>query len=241
MPYGQNHYPFENRAHFEANFPANFISESIDQTRGWFYTLVVLGAALFDKPTFRNVIVSGLILDSDGKKMSKSARNYTDPMEVIGAYGADAMRLFLLDSAVLKAEDLRFSEAGVKDVVKNVIIPLWNSYSFFVTYANIDGFTADGAPRAPANPLDRWILSEAERMVLEVTSFLDAYDLQKAADGFMGFIDLLNNWYIRRSRRRFWRSGNDSDKQEAYQALHAALLKLILTAAPFIPFITEEI
>ena len=157
MPYGQNHYPFENRAHFDANFPADFISESIDQTRGWFYTLVVLGAALFDKPTFRNVIVSGLILDSEGKKMSKSARNYADPMEVIAAYGADAMRLFLLDSAVLKAEDLRFSEAGVKDVVKNVIIPLWNSYSFFVTYANIDGFSADGAARAagqPAGPLD---------------------------------------------------------------------------------------
>src|SRR5208283_2987844 len=154
MPYGQNHYPFENRAHFEANFPADFISESIDQTRGWFYTLVVLGVALFDKPTFRNVIVSGLILDSEGKKMSKSARNYTDPMEVIASYGADAMRLFLLDSAVLKAEDLRFSEAGVKEVVKNVLIPLWNSYSFFVTYANIDQVIVEGAPAAPSNILD---------------------------------------------------------------------------------------
>jgi isoleucyl-tRNA synthetase len=249
MPYGQNHYPFENRAHFDAHFPANFISESIDQTRGWFYTLVVLGAALFDKPTFKNVIVSGLILDSEGKKMSKSARNYADPMQVIATYGADAMRLFLVDSAVLKGEDLRFSEAGVKEVVKNVIIPLWNSYSFFVTYANIDGFSANGAPRyaadsaagAPGNSLDRWILSEAERMVLEVTGQLEAYDLQKAADVFMGFIDLMNNWYIRRSRRRFWRSGNDADKREAYQTLHAALLKLIMTAAPFIPFITEEI
>jgi len=241
MPYGQNHYPFENRAHFDANFPAHFISESIDQTRGWFYTLVVLAVALFDKPAFKNVIVSGLILDSEGKKMSKSARNYADPMDVIAAYGADAMRLFLLDSAVLKGEDLRFSEAGVKDVVKNVIIPLWNSYSFFVTYANIDRFSAIGAPRPPSNPLDRWILSEAERMVLEATGQLEAYDLQKAADVFVGFIDLLNNWYIRRSRRRFWRSGNGADKQEAYQTLHAALLKLILTAAPFIPFITEEI
>jgi isoleucyl-tRNA synthetase len=240
MPYGQNHYPFENRARFEANFPAHFISESIDQTRGWFYTLVVLGAALFDKPTFKNVIVSGLILDAEGKKMSKSARNYADPMEVIASYGADAMRLFLLDSAVLRGEDLRFSEAGVKDVVKNVIIPLWNAYSFFVSYANIDGVTVDGAPRSPSNPLDRWILSEAERMVKDVTEQLDAYDLQRATDGFIGFIDLLNNWYIRRSRRRFWRSGNDEDKQEAYQTLHSALMKLVLTAAPFIPFITEE-
>jgi isoleucyl-tRNA synthetase len=239
MPYGQNHYPFENREHFDAHFPADFISESIDQTRGWFYTLVVLGAALFDKPTFRNVIVSGLILDSEGKKMSKSARNYADPMEVIATYGADAMRLFLLDSAVLKGEDLRFSEAGVKEVVKNVIIPLWNSYSFFVTYANIDGVTVSGTPKMPANTLDRWILSEAERMVLEVTGQLELYDLQKAVDVFVEFIDLLNNWYIRRSRRRFWRSGNDADKQEAYQTLHASLMKLILCAAPFIPFITE--
>jgi isoleucyl-tRNA synthetase len=241
MPYGQNHYPFENRARFDANFPAHFISESIDQTRGWFYTLVVLGAALFDKPTFRNVIVSGLILDSEGKKMSKSARNYADPMKVIESYGADAMRLFLVDSAVLKAEDLRFSESGVKDMVKNVLIPLWNSYSFFVTYANIDGVSAGIPPVFPANSLDRWILSETERVVMEVRGQLDAYDLQKAAEVFVGFIDLLNNWYIRRSRRRFWRSGNDADKQEAYQTLHAALLKLILTAAPFIPFITEEI
>ncbi|MGA2762845.1 MAG: isoleucine--tRNA ligase [Spirochaetia bacterium] len=242
MPYGQNHYPFENRERFDAHFPADFISESIDQTRGWFYSLVVLGAALFDKPTFRNVIVSGLILDSEGKKMSKSARNYTDPVEVIGTYGADAMRLFLVDSAVLKAEDLRFSEAGVKDVVKNVIIPLWNAYSFFVTYANIDGVTVDDAHApAPKNMLDRWITSEAERMVGEVTQWLDRYDLQKAVDSFVGFIDLLNNWYIRRSRRRFWRAGSDADKQQAYQSLHTALMKLILVSSPFIPFITEEI
>ncbi len=241
MPYGQNHYPFENKERFEAHFPADFISESIDQTRGWFYTLVVLGAALFNAPTFRNVIVSGLILDAEGKKMSKSARNYTDPVEVIGTYGADAMRLFLVDSAVLKAEDLRYSDAGVKDVVKSVIIPLWNAYSFFVTYANIDNVTVTTPPRDLANPLDRWIISEAERMVGEITEQLDNYDLQKAVDSFVGFIDLLNNWYIRRSRRRFWRSGNDSDKEQAYQSLHTALMKLILVASPFIPFITEEI
>jgi isoleucyl-tRNA synthetase len=242
MPYGQNHYPFQNKARFDAHFPADFISESIDQTRGWFYTLVVLGAALFGKPAFNNVIVSGLILDSEGKKMSKSARNYTDPMEVIGTYGADAMRLFLVDSAVLKAEDLRYTDAGVREVVKNVIIPLWNAYSFFVTYANIDGITVDAAPSADvANLLDRWILSEAERMVGEVTEQLELYDLQKAVDSFVGFIDLLNNWYIRRSRRRFWRAGGDVDKQQAYQVLHSALMKLILVASPFIPFITEEI
>jgi isoleucyl-tRNA synthetase len=241
MPYGQNHYPFENKAHFDAHFPADFISESIDQTRGWFYTLVVLGAALFNKPAFKNVIVSGLILDSEGKKMSKSARNYTDPVEVIDTYGADAMRLFLVDSAVLKAEDLRYSDAGVKEVVKNVIIPLWNAYSFFVTYANIDGVTVDEPPARPENSLDRWILSEAERMVGEVSAQMEGYDLQRAVDAFIAFIDLLNNWYIRRSRRRFWRSGDDADKRQAYQTLHTALMKLILVACPFIPFITDEI
>ncbi|MCX7040763.1 MAG: isoleucine--tRNA ligase, partial [Spirochaetes bacterium] len=233
MPYGQNHYPFENKAHFDAHFPADFISESIDQTRGWFYTLVVLGAALFNRPAFNNVIVSGLILDSEGKKMSKSARNYTDPVEVIDTYGADAMRLFLVDSAVLKAEDLRYSDAGVKEMVKNVIIPLWNAYSFFVTYANIDGVTVDEPPARPENSLDRWILSEAERMVGEVAAQMEGYDLQKAVDAFIAFIDLLNNWYIRRSRRRFWRSGDDADKRQAYQTLHTALMKLILVACPF--------
>ncbi len=241
MPYGQNHYPFENREHFDAHFPADFISESIDQTRGWFYTLTVLAAALCNKPAFEHVIVSGLILDSESKKMSKSARNYTDPVEVIDTYGADAMRLFLVDSAVLRAEDLRFSEAGVKEVVKNVLIPLWNAYSFFVTYANIDGITVQGAPEAPSNALDRWIISEAESMVKDVTEQMELYDLQKAVDRFVVFLDLLTNWYIRRSRRRFWKSGDDLDKRQAYQSLSTALMKLILVAAPFIPFVTEEI
>ncbi len=241
MPYGQNHYPFKNRERFEAHFPADFISESIDQTRGWFYTLTVLAAALFKTPAFRNVIVSGLILDSEGKKMSKSARNYTDPMQVIDTYGADAMRLFLVDSAVLKAEDLRFTESGVKDTVKNVLIPLWNAYSFFVTYANIDGVTVEGAAEKPANSLDRWILSEAERMIHDVTEQMELYDLQRAVDCFVQFIDLLTNWYIRRSRRRFWKSGDDLDKRQAYRTLHTALMKLVHAASPFIPFITEEI
>jgi isoleucyl-tRNA synthetase len=241
MPYAQNHYPFENKQRFEEHFPADFISESIDQTRGWFYTLTVLAAALFDKPAFRSVIVSGMILAADGKKMSKSERNYTDPMVVIGTFGADAMRLFLLDSAVIKAEDLRFSDSGVKDVVKRVLIPLWNAYSFFVTYANIDGVTVDGPPVRPENPLDRWILSEAERMTSGVIENLERNDLQKAVGCFTAFIDLLNNWYIRRSRRRFWRSENDADKSQAYQSLHAALMRLVQVAAPFIPFLTDEI
>ncbi|MBN1799580.1 MAG: isoleucine--tRNA ligase [Spirochaetales bacterium] len=241
MPYAQNHYPFEHKKHFEEHFPADFIAEGLDQTRGWFYTLTVLSAALFDRPAFANVIVNGLVLAADGKKMSKSERNFTDPMKVIHDFGADALRLYLMHSAVVKAEDLRFSDDGVKEVLKNIIIPLWNSYSFFVTYANIDNMQPQAAPVNPPNPLDNWILSEAERLVAEVTLQFDQYDLQKAIDPIVDFIDLLNNWYIRRSRRRFWRSENDLDKKQAYETLYAVLMKLILVAAPIIPFITEEI
>ncbi len=242
MPYAQNHYPFENKAHFEANFPADFIAEGLDQTRGWFYTLTILAAALFDEPAFKNVIVNGLVLAPDGKKMSKSERNYTDPMEVVNQFGADALRLFLMRSAVVRAEDLKYTDEGVKDILKSVIIPLWSGYTFFVTYANIDGYSPDGnPPENPANPLDRWILSEAESLVDGVTRQLDQYDIQKAIEPIVHFIDQLNNWYIRRSRRRFWKSGSDADKEQAYQTLHAVLLKLVKTAAPFVPFVTEEI
>jgi isoleucyl-tRNA synthetase len=241
MPYAQNHYPFENKGHFEANFPADFISEGLDQTRGWFYTLTVLAAALFDKPAFNHVVVNGLVLAEDGKKMSKSERNYTDPMKVINSFGADALRLFLMHSACVKAEDLRYSDAGVKEILKNVIIPLWNAYSFFITYANIDHAEPSKAPAQPENPLDRWVLSETEGMIAAVTENLERYDLQRAIDPIVEFIDLLNNWYIRRSRRRFWRSENDLDKQQAYQTLYEVLMRLVQTAAPFIPFVTEEI
>lgn len=241
MPYAQNHYPMENKREFEANFPADFICEGLDQTRGWFYTLTVLAAALFEKPAFENVVVNGLVLANDGKKMSKSERNYTDPEDVINEFGADALRLFLMNSTVVKAEDLKYSDEGVREVLKTVLIPLWNAYSFFVTYANIDGVEPKGAPEHPDNPLDRWILSETERLVADVTEQLEAYDLQKAIDPIVNFIDLLNNWYIRRSRRRFWKSENDSDKNQAYETLYAVLLKLTMVAAPIIPFVTEEI
>jgi isoleucyl-tRNA synthetase len=241
MPYAQNHYPFENKEHFENNFPANFISEGLDQTRGWFYTLTILAAALFDKPAFEKVIVNGLVLAEDGKKMSKSARNYSDPMEVINKYGADALRLFLMNSAVVRAEGLKYSDDGVLDILKSIIIPLWNAYSFYVTYANIDNASPSSAPAEPDNPLDKWILSEVEKLVEDVTEQLDAYELQRAVAPILNFIDLLNNWYIRRSRRRFWRSENDSDKNQAYQTLHTVLMKLVTVASPFIPFVTEEI
>ncbi len=253
MPYAQNHYPFENKEYFESHFPANFISEGLDQTRGWFYTLTVLAAALFDRPAFEACIVNGLVLATDGKKMSKSLRNYTDPNKVVNEFGADALRLFLMHSAVVKADDLKYSDEGVRDVLKGILIPLWNSYSFYVTYANIDKIeppVADGCVKgakagkpaeASANPLDRWILSITEKMVLEVSEALDSYDLARAIDPIVSFIDQLNNWYIRRSRRRFWKSENDGDKAQAYDTLYRALKRFALVAAPVVPFITDSI
>ncbi len=243
MPYAQLHYPFENKEFFENHFPADFISEGLDQTRGWFYTLTVLAAELFDKPAFKNCIVNGLVLASDGRKMSKSLRNYTDPVEAINQFGADALRLFLMHSAVVKADDLRYSDDGVREVLKSILIPLWNSYSFFVTYANIDKAAPAGklfADKLPENPLDRWILSVTQSLVKNVSAALDDYDLSGAIDPIVAFIDQLNNWYIRRSRRRFWKSENDSDKAEAYESLYIALKTFAQVAAPFIPFITEE-
>lgn len=248
MPYAQQHYPFENKEYFEKHFPAKFISEGLDQTRGWFYTLTVLATALFDKPAFENVVVNGLVLASDGKKMSKSLRNYTDPALVIKQFGADALRLFLMHSAAVKADDLKYSDDGVRDVLKGILIPLWNSYSFFITYANIDGIQCEGkyfsngkAVTMPDNPLDRWILSVTQKMVKDTTEAMDAYDLSRAIDPIVSFIDQMNNWYIRRSRRRFWKSENDGDKHEAYETLYAALKTFALVAAPVIPFITESI
>ncbi len=244
MPYAQKHYPFENKEQVEKNFPANFIAEGLDQTRGWFYTLVVLGAALFDKPPFSNVIVNGLILADDGQKMSKRKKNYPDPQYVIDTYGADAIRLFMLGSQVVRAEDLKFTEDGVKDVLRGVMIPMWNAYSFFVTYANVDKWepkSGSKGPVAPGNPLDSWILSSLAQMVEEIQNEMDNYNLQKAANRFEKFVEDLTNWYIRRSRRRFWRSENDTDKNEAYETLHYVLLTFAKTAAPFIPFTTEMI
>ena len=244
MPYAQQHYPFENKAHFEENFPADFIAEGLDQTRGWFYTLMLLGTCLFGKSPYRNVVVNGLILAEDGRKMSKRLKNYPDPLDVIGRCGADALRLFMLGSQVVRAEDLKFSEAGVREVLRGIMIPMWNALSFFCTYANVDHYTPKADVRPPENPanvLDRWILSSASQMVEEIRQELDDYNLQKAANRFSRFIDDLTNWYIRRSRRRFWKSDSDRDKNEAYATLHYVLLVFAKTAAPFIPFTTEAI
>ncbi len=242
MPYAQEHYPFENKERFQSIFPADFINEGLDQTRGWFYSLTILAAALFGKPAFWNCIVSGIVLAADGRKMSKSERNFTDPMEIINKYGADALRFALIDSTLVKADDLKFSDELVKDILKSLMIPLWNAYSFFVTYANIDGYEPSETPfEKLSNSLDRWIISDLNRLVKTVTEAMDNYDIQGACSSLTAFIDDLNNWYIRRSRRRFWKSENDGDKKEAYDTLYRVLLTFVKTAAPFIPFITDSI
>jgi isoleucyl-tRNA synthetase len=231
-------------------FPADFIAEGLDQTRGWFYTLMVLGTCLFDKSPFRNVVVNGLVLAEDGKKMSKRLKNYPDPVHILDAYGADALRLYMIYSPVVRAENLRFSEAGVKQILRDLLIPWWNAYSFFVTYANVDGFSepevatpdmGTRASRPPSNVLDRWIISSLETLIAEVTDAMDGYDLQRSVRPFVNFVEDLTNWYIRRSRRRFWKSQNDDDKLHAYRTLRYVLVQLSKVAAPFTPFISEAI
>ena len=242
MPYAQQHYPFENSENWDKIFPADFINEGLDQTRGWFYSLTVLAAGLFGKPAFEHCIVSGIVLAEDGSKMSKSKHNYTDPMEVVAKYGADALRFALINSNLVKADDMKFSDDIVKDVLKSLLIPLWNAYSFFVTYANIDGYVPSSTPtRELSNPLDKWIISDLEKLVKKATAGFDSYQIQDVTQALLSFIDDLNNWYIRRSRRRFWRSENDSDKKQAYDTLYRVLMTVIKVACPMIPFVTEAI
>lgn len=243
MPYAQSHYPFENKQRFEEHFPADFIAEGLDQTRGWFYTLMVLSTALFEKPAFKNVIVNGLVLAEDGRKMSKRLKNYPDPVVMLDTYGADALRLYMIYSPVVRAENLCFSEEGVKNALRHLLIPLWNSYSFFVTYARIDNWSPKSTTQSPksANLLDRWIHSSLERLTQDVVKAMDGYDLQQAVRPFVRFIEDLTNWYIRRSRRRFWKSTDDDDKAQAYATLYEVLLRLSKIAAPFVPFVSEAI
>jgi len=239
MPYAQSHYPFENADYFDANFPADFISEGLDQTRGWFYTLTVLAAALFDKPAFKNCVVSGMLLAEDGRKMSKRLKNYPEPSEMVHTYGADALRLYLLNSPAIKAEEMRLTEAGIKQSLRDVIIPLWNAYSFFVTYAKIDGWT----PRdvESTHKLDRWILSELQTLVHVINTEMEAYRLYRTVPAMVQFVGKLTNWYIRRSRRRFWKSEDDDDKISAYSTLYRVLVTFTKSLAPVLPFVTEAI
>lgn len=240
MPYAQNHYPFEGKEHFEENFPADFIAEGLDQTRGWFYTLTVLSSALFKKPAFKNVIVNGIILAEDGNKMSKRLKNYPDPEVVLKKFGADATRLYMLASPVVKADDLRFSEKGVEQTLRQVLIPFWNAFVFLSTYAQIYSWKPKAFLR-PSTLIDQWILSKLQKLILDVEEGMDSYDLPKAVEPFVGFIEELTNWYIRRSRARFWADEDSSDRQEAFSTLYHVLKELSKLAAPFTPFLSEAI
>lgn len=241
MPYAQNHYPFENRDLFEQNFPADFIAEGLDQTRGWFYTLTILSTALFDQPAFKNVIVNGLVLAENGAKMSKRLKNYPDPVEVIQQYGADAIRLYLLHSPAVKADDLAFSKGGVELVLRQILIPLWHAYTFFLTYAQIDDWKPAPLPQKLDQGIDQWIVSLLNKLIHEVEMGMDGYDLSQAVEPFVGFIDQLTNWYIRRSRRRFWEEKETPDRNQAFATLYYVLVELVKIAAPYVPFISETI
>ncbi len=240
MPVAQWHYPFENEELFDRFFPADYICEAVDQTRGWFYTLHALSTLLFDQPCFRNVICLGHILDAQGEKMSKSRGNVVDPWLILNSQGADALRWYLITSSPA-GNVRRFSVELVSEAQRRFLLTLWNVYSFFVTYANIDKFD----PRSVAevryqSELDRWVLSELNLLIDEVTTALEGYDPTTAGRRIQGFVDNLSNWYVRRSRRRFWKSESDADKLAAYTTLYHCLVTLARLLAPFTPFVAEE-
>lgn len=239
MPYAQNHYPFENEKETMEAFPADFIAEGLDQTRAWFYTLNILSTALFNKPAFKNVIVNGIILAEDGTKMSKRLKNYPEPEIVMNKYGADSIRLYLLHSPVVQADDLRFCERGVELVLRQFLIPLWNSYVFLATYANI--YKWKPSRSKPKADIDRWILSLLQKLITDVEEGMDKYVLSQAVEPFVTFIDQLTNWYIRRNRSRFWADEETEDRHQAFQTLYTVLHELTKIAAPFVPFISEAI
>ena len=225
-------------------FPAQFIAEGLDQTRGWFYTLLVLSTALFDKPAFQNVVVNGLVLAEDGQKMSKSKKNYPDPHVVLDTYGADALRAYLIDSPVVRAEPLKFSEAGLKEIVRTVVLPYWNALSFFTTYAAADGYdprTWTAKPAAQRHLLDRWVLSVLQSLVRDVNVEMEAYRLYAVVPRLVRFIDDLTNTYIRFSRTRFWGKDGRDAQADAYASLYQVLTTFAKVLAPFMPFLTEEV
>ncbi len=243
MPYAQMHYPFENKEKLENNFPADFIIEAIDQTRGWFYTLHVLATILFDKPASNNIVCTGHINAADGEKLSKSKKNFPDPTLLFASKGVDAVRFYLYQSPVVLGDGVRFSEQHVDDFLKKFNLTIWNTYSFFVTYANIDGWSPKKLIKdfSPKHALDRWILSELNNLIKITSEEMENYNLMKATRPMIEFIDNLSNWYVRRSRRRFWKSENDTDKNEAYQTLYTVLVVFSKLLAPFMPFMSEEI
>jgi isoleucyl-tRNA synthetase len=241
MPYAQLHYPFENQGVFAAGFPAEFIAEGLDQTRGWFYTLTVLAAALFRKPAFRNVIVNGMVMAEDGKKMSKRLRNYTPPDELMETYGADALRLYLINSGLVRGEEQRFSDAGVKDMTRRALLPWFNAFQFLSTYAGIDGWSPEKGLHYGSNVLDQWILSRLQSLKSDIAREMRLYQLYNVVPRLFEFIEDLTNWYIRLNRGRFWGPDITADKIAAYSTLYTAVLELSQAMAPFAPFLAEHV
>lgn len=244
MPFAQFHYPFENKEKFEASFPADFIIEAIDQTRGWFYSLTAVNVALFGKSPWKNLICTGFINAADGKKMSKKLKNYTDPMELMDKTSADSFRFLMLSSPLTNGENFALADKDVMDVARKLSM-IWNMYDFFTMYAEVDGWEFDGELKDPlgelTNPLDIWIVSRLHQLVADVEKGLGNYNLQDATKPILPFLDDASNWYVRRSRRRFWKSEDDADKNDAYKTLHYVLVRLSYLLAPFTPFLAEEL
>lgn len=244
MPFAQFHYPFENKEKFEASFPADFIIEAIDQTRGWFYSLTAVNVALFGKSPWKNLICTGFINAADGKKMSKKLKNYTDPMELMNKTSADSFRFLMLSSPLTNGENFALADKDVMDVARKLGM-IWNMYDFFTMYAEVDGWEFNGnlsdLLHDLTNPLDIWIVSRLHQLITEVERGLDSYNLQDATKPILPFLDDASNWYVRRSRRRFWKSEDDGDKNDAYRTLHYVLVRLGYMLAPFTPFLAEEL
>ena len=244
MPFAQFHYPFENKEKFETSFPADFIIEAIDQTRGWFYSLTAVNVALFGKSPWKNLICTGFINAADGKKMSKKLKNYTDPMELMNKTSADSFRFLMLSSPLTNGENFALADKDVMDVARKLGM-IWNMYDFFTMYAEVDGWEFNGDLSDPlhdlTNPLDIWIVSRLHQLITEVERGLDNYNLQDVTKPILPFLDDASNWYVRRSRRRFWKYEDDGDKNDAYRTLHYVLVRLSYMLAPFTPFLAEEL
>ena len=244
MPFAQFHYPFENKEKFEKNFPGDFIVEYIGQVRAWFYYVHAVNTALFGKNAFKNVITTGVVAGNDGRKMSKSLGNYADPNELMDQYSADSLRFLLLSSPLLNGEDFALHDKDVSDIARKISM-IWNMYDFFTMYASVDGWEFSGELADPSknleNPLDLWIVSRVHKLRNEITENMDTYNIPRALEGVLPFLDDASNWFVRRSRRRFWKSEDDDDKTQAYQTLHYILSYLALLLAPFVPFLAEEL
>lgn len=244
MPFAQFHYPFENKEKFEANFPGDFIVEYIGQVRAWFYYVHAVNTALFGQNAFKNVITTGVVAGNDGRKMSKSLGNFTDPNELMDQYSADSLRFLLLNSPLLSGEDFTLHDKDVNDVARKLSM-IWNMYDFFTMYAEVDGWEFTGELKDPSseleNPLDKWIISRVHELRNDITENMNKYDIPRALEGVLPILDDASNWFVRRSRRRFWKSDNGEDKLQAYKTLHYVLSYLALILAPFVPFLSEEL